>query len=132
MNILFIILLGVLVNQDNSPLNTFKWKNRILIIQQQEEFFQTMKTKVKELKDRDMIIIHIQDDHLYSFPQSLNLDSKEVTNYFGFEKNNSYVILIGKDGGIKLNKASTSCNEIFDLIDSMPMRQSEMRKKSGK
>ena len=36
------------------------------------------------------------------------------------------LILIGKDGGIKLNSRKTSLEEIFSLIDTMPMRQEEM------
>lgn len=38
------------------------------------------------------------------------------------------VILIGKDGGTKLAQTTVlSSTELFELIDSMPMRQSEMR-----
>ena len=36
------------------------------------------------------------------------------------------LILIGKDGGIKLNSRKISLEEIFSLIDTMPMRQEEM------
>ena len=36
------------------------------------------------------------------------------------------LILIGKDGWIKLNTRKTSLEEIFSLIDTMPMRQEEM------
>ena len=36
------------------------------------------------------------------------------------------LILIGKDGWIKLNTRKTSLEEIFSLIDRMPMRQEEM------
>ena len=36
------------------------------------------------------------------------------------------LILIGKDGGIKLNKRKISLEEIFSLIDTMQMRQEEM------
>ena len=35
------------------------------------------------------------------------------------------LILIGKDGWIKLNTRKTSLEEIFSLIDTMPMRQEE-------
>ena len=36
------------------------------------------------------------------------------------------LILIGKDGRIKLNSKKISLEEIFALIDTMPMRQEEM------
>jgi hypothetical protein len=91
-----------------------------------------MKLKAKELNDRDMIMIHIQNDQLSSFPRTLQIDLKKISEYYDLKNDDPRVILIGKDGGIKLNKSSVMHNQIFDLIDSMPMRQSEMRKKSEK
>jgi len=41
------------------------------------------------------------------------------------------VLLVDKDGGIKLNRQNeTRLEDIFTLIDAMPMRQEEMRQKS--
>ncbi len=41
-------------------------------------------------------------------------------------------ILIGKDGGEKLRRKShVSLNELYQLIDSMPMRKIEMKKGKG-
>ena len=41
------------------------------------------------------------------------------------------VILVGKDGGVKLERQDrTSLEEIFALIDSMPMLQQEMRREN--
>jgi hypothetical protein len=38
------------------------------------------------------------------------------------------IILIGKDGGVKLrSKTPISLEELFSLIDAMPMRRQEMR-----
>ncbi len=38
------------------------------------------------------------------------------------------VLLIGKDGGIKMRSATpVAAEDILSLIDSMPMRQQEMR-----
>jgi putative N-acetylmannosamine-6-phosphate epimerase len=57
----------------------------------------------------------------------INPESKEMQklrNETGFE-----VILIGKDGGVKKRKTELmTTEELFAIIDSMPMRQSEMRK----
>ena len=40
------------------------------------------------------------------------------------------LILLGKDGGIKLKRNDrVKLDEIFALIDSMPMRKDEMRQK---
>jgi hypothetical protein len=43
------------------------------------------------------------------------------------------VILIGKDGGEKLSREEgTTLGEIFGLIDTMPMRRREMRRKTDR
>jgi len=42
----------------------------------------------------------------------------------------SQVRLIGKDGGSKYQSDSLDLAQIFALIDSMPMRQQEMRKQT--
>ena len=40
------------------------------------------------------------------------------------------VVLVGKDGGIKLSsRQAVSAGRLFGLIDSMPMRQDEMRRR---
>jgi hypothetical protein len=40
------------------------------------------------------------------------------------------VVLVGKDGGVKLKRnVKVRLEEVFTLIDSMPMRQDEMRQK---
>lgn len=43
------------------------------------------------------------------------------------------VMLIGKDGGIKLSQTSPVTNtELFELIDAMPMRRQEMRERADR
>ncbi|MEO0728414.1 MAG: DUF4174 domain-containing protein, partial [Bacteroidota bacterium] len=42
------------------------------------------------------------------------------------------VFLLGLDGGVKLRQqAPVSREDIFDLIDTMPIRRAEMRRKKG-
>jgi hypothetical protein len=42
------------------------------------------------------------------------------------------VILIGKDGGVKLvQEERVSLQAVFDLIDTMPMRRREMRQRGA-
>ena len=37
------------------------------------------------------------------------------------------LLLIGKDGGVKKRTSTVSLEEVFSLIDTMPMRRREMR-----
>jgi hypothetical protein len=48
---------------------------------------------------------------------------------FGISPGAFTVVLVGKDGGVKLKRADrVALGDIFGLIDSMPMRQHEMLK----
>lgn len=45
------------------------------------------------------------------------------------KKSDFEVILIGLDGGVKLRQTEAlETKKLFDLINSVPMRQAEMRK----
>jgi hypothetical protein len=49
-----------------------------------------------------------------------------LRNEFRVEPGATVFILIGKDGTQKLRKANASLDELFRLIDAMPMRRREM------
>ena len=62
--------------------------------------------------------------------ESLDVPSTQIFDYFKVKEDTFAVFLIGKDGGIKMRKEKVvPMEEIFRLIDSMPMRQAEMRRK---
>ena len=53
-----------------------------------------------------------------------------VRNQFDIAKSKFTLVLVGKDGGVKLRRdGHVKMADIFDLIDSMPMRQNEMRQR---
>lgn len=52
--------------------------------------------------------------------------TKEVVNLLS--EREAKVVLIGKDGGVKLVSQQLELERLFDLIDSMPMRREEMRR----
>lgn len=52
-------------------------------------------------------------------------------NYQVDPSNALTVILVGKDGGEKYRSGKlTTAQQLFDLVDAMPMRQSEMRRRN--
>ena len=61
----------------------------------------------------------------------LSAESAEMLRRrFEIEKDSFVVILIGKDGGVKMVREDRlSLQEVFDRIDSMPMRRQEMRER---
>ncbi len=88
-------------------LSIHRWKHRPLVISKDAEgLWQKQQSVLVEadLKERDIVVL--------------------------FDKSDAFkVVLYGKDGLKKLeSKTPVSQKDLNSLIDSMPMRQSEMRK----
>ena len=85
----------------------------------------------KALKNRDLIIFRVTPNAVYAADgDAVQLTSKEIFNKVNVDNNFSGVVLIGKDGGSKLKEPfQVLPRRIFDLIDQMPMRRAEIRKK---
>lgn len=132
------ILLALLTLSTSSMLAQFeqhRWEHRLILIfadntsqdiyQQQWSDLQADSTG---LADRDILIYTL-------FPQGSppKLDESlliAIQKKYNPEKRPFLCILIGKDGSIKSSKTTIyHRQEIFRLIDSMPMRQAEMRRK---
>lgn len=121
-------------------LTQFQWKNRLLFLFAQENnhpLFKDLQSQIvaqkAEVDDRDLIVFEVPAQG----PARMNtspLDRKEadsIRNHFAIPSNTFSLILVGKDGGIKLKRRDqVDLREVFELIDSMPMRQREMRQKS--
>ncbi len=62
----------------------------------------------------------------------LSAETETQFSKYSVKKTGFTMLLIGKDGGVKLtSKTFKTPQEIFSLIDGMPMRQSEMRKRGN-
>jgi hypothetical protein len=120
-------------------LSQFQWKNRLLFLlapNRNHPMFDSLHNSLSaqkaEVADRDLVIFEI----LESDPSSMN--SKYLASEAALSLRKRYkvnqdefaVLLVGKDGGIKLNRQNeTRLEDIFALIDAMPMRREEMRQK---
>ena len=121
-------------------LTHFQWKNRLLLLfapDSSHPLFDGMRNEIlahqTAVKDRDLVIFEV----LERGPSHINqnqLDQETVDvihKRFSVPRNRFTLILVGKDGGIKLKRnEQTDLEEIFALIDSMPMRQDELRQKN--
>lgn len=99
-----------------------KIPRRLLLFGQEHPEFATQLTLLSKdsigLKDRDISIEQFSSRGLAS--TQFNINPKEFT-----------VILIGKDGSEKYRSRSPiELNKLFSIIDSMPMRKEEMKRKS--
>jgi len=69
------------------------------------------------IAERDIDIIQVKED-------------SNLLSQYGVASKQFAIILIGKDGGEKFRSLKAETTEtLFAIIDSMPMRKSEMKKK---
>ncbi|MGB5982831.1 MAG: DUF4174 domain-containing protein [Nonlabens sp.] len=122
-------------------LSEFKWENRLLVILSTESNISHGAHQLKEfdnltqeLADRKLRLLKITPDSVQTFDYSIQpiKKAKESGLWSKFASDNKEfeVMLIGLDGGIKFrSKQLVNAQDIFDRIDSMPMRKSELDKK---
>lgn len=124
----FLLFISLLAIEQRSPLWEYRWEHRIVILNAQmpdsARLLEELLGKREELKARDILVFLKNGDNLVCKNAKIS-SVKDQSNRF------SGVVLIGKDGGVKLQEDHwVEVEAIFDLIDSMPMRQSEMRRKN--
>lgn len=139
------IVLGCLcmTNINGQNLTKHHWENRVLIVKAQtlesvkyHDQIKEFRNSVNELKERKLIIYQILGEKY----RELNINQKDTSGEWKkIEKQNSQiwnekedfkVILIGLDGGVKLEKDEIlRKEELFGRIDSMPMRKKELIRK---
>lgn len=125
------------VHADDGLLERYTWQNRLLLIfapsaedsrlRQQQEI---LASNADGLLDRDLVILRLLPD---SEPRIDNqpaggVDSASIYRDFAVEPGDFRLLLVGKDGTLKLSSDSpVPTARLFGLIDSMPMRQWEMQ-----
>ena len=120
-------------------LDSLRWKNRVLVLfspSESDASFQSQKqglaSSAEEVLDRELMVLEIIEQGQSRAGNQL-LSQKSVQNIrkrFGVQRGPFQVLLIGKDGGVKLRSSEpVSMKDLFGLIDSMPMRQQEMDSK---
>ena len=121
-------------------LSQYEWKNRLVFVfaPTREEpsfhtFHESLMAREADVANRDLVVFEL----LESEPSTKDGESLDpaaarlLRERFGVADGAFSVILVGKDGGVKLDRQQqTSLEDIFALIDSMPMRQHEMRREN--
>ncbi|MCR9015360.1 DUF4174 domain-containing protein [Aquiflexum gelatinilyticum] len=122
----------ILGEKENLTLEDLRWKNRIVIYFPAKHHYPQfdLKSLEDELSERKIIFLsipeHIQSNTAVSFDKNYLNALRENLSSSIAEGN---WILIGLDGGIKLNKkGEPDWDYIFRTIDSMPMRQLEIKR----
>ena len=134
--ILGLILTAQLANGQNDMLEQYQWENRLILLfgsiseSAVEKQITELEKDTEGITDRDLLIFHIDRDEVRFIEKSDNPASSadKLRNRYNIGEQEFRYILIGKDGGVKLNKKEFVPNkDLFSVIDAMPMRQREMR-----
>ena len=132
-----------------SDLTAYRWKNRLLLVFASShtdpgyaQFDRRLSEAQAEVQDRDLVVFRIfekEPSHVQLLqPKQPNQPKQQLSpeeaetlrRRFDIEPGRFTVVLIGKDGGVKMvREHRADLEEFFARIDSMPMRQQEMRDK---
>jgi hypothetical protein len=120
--------------QQSKSLNDFRWEKRIIVVFDSPCFDQTwIKSHQKELEERKLLLVHVSEGQIQWKNLEEELAEKSFVKLSQNLKSGENWLLIGLDGGIKNQGAgAVPMESLMRQIDSMPMRQSEIRRKNGK
>ncbi|MEQ8239617.1 MAG: DUF4174 domain-containing protein [Cyclobacteriaceae bacterium] len=131
-----IIIWSLMLNFDQDGIDAYRWKNRIIIqfVEEYSVYDKKYWRKYEQpLKERDIVvfIVSLKKNQMLSLYDELeSVEAKPLIEQFDKEKV-SKMILIGKDGGQKWEGSLHENPQfIFDKIDTMPMRQSELNQRN--
>ena len=122
--ILLLSLMAIMIPKElqGIELNQYLWKNRIILTFADNEDHPDLIKLKAEMKENDCEILNRDLLHFH-----FSNDGK-IGNHTSKNDQSFRILLIGKDGGIKYeSNRSVSLIQLFELIDSMPMRQDEMQ-----
>ena len=120
-------------------LDDFRWQYRILLVfapDPEDVDYVKVMDRVRQTKrdfdDRDMLMVEVVGvtvrvaDSLDVSPPA----AEQLRVGFSVSVDDFQVLLIGKDGGVKARSGSPHVlPEIYALIDTMPMRRLEMKRR---
>ena len=122
-------------------LREVEWKNRVVLVFAPDNEKAELSRQREILKsascgigDREIVtIVAVFGERLLVDGRPLKRTAGDtLRDRYGVRTDDFRVLLIGKDGGVKLRREeSVSAEELFSRIDAMPMRRNEMRAQAG-
>ena len=134
--LLSLIFLTQFASGQNDQLQQYLWENRLILLfgsiseSKIEKQITELEKDTEGIADRDLMVFHIEGEKVRFLQQSStsSLSGNRLRNRYSIPEDECRYILIGKDGDVKLNSKDFVPNEdLFSVIDAMPMRQREMR-----
>jgi hypothetical protein len=120
-----------------ASLEDLRWKHRVILIFAREPYLSNALSNLDDLKaeieERDIAWFVLGDNTLHTnYDGKLEDQLREelMASYFTPVPTETAVRLIGKDGTLKSRSTDLDLEATFGLIDQMPMRRAEVRRKS--
>ena len=131
---------GAMAQEDANSLAGYRWQNRVVVMmaphedRKGAEQHQILSAAGDGLLDRDLVVVSITDGLVaIDGVVSQHWNVEQLVQALDLPRQEFSIVLIGKDGGVKLRSGEpVDVETLFALIDSMPMRQREMRERQGK
>ena len=134
---LFLTILMPAESPDNKveDLHPLQWEYRIILLFPEAGSVESLVGELvmheAEIEERDIAWFLFSTDGVKTnYPKPLAESfSVDISRRYDPRAGGTSILLIGKDGGIKGRYASLDFTAVFARIDSMPMRQAEMRRR---
>ena len=126
-----LLLFGM--NTQAQHIKDYRWNYRLLFLSVTEDVPVTdsaaaslYNSETDAIEERDLLVFYIREQQVYD-SKGDQYELEIPKNYYPIPGG---TVLVGKDGGVKL-KLETIADPatIFTLIDGMPMRRAEIRRK---
>jgi hypothetical protein len=125
------------LGQAPAGLAGLRWEHRVILVFAREPAASNALSNLHEfsaeIEDRDIAWFLLGDESLrtnYDGELDEKLREQLTDHYFTPAPAGTEVILIGKDGTLKKRSPDLDLEDLFGLIDQMPMRREEMRLKT--
>ncbi|MEM6724677.1 MAG: DUF4174 domain-containing protein [Bacteroidota bacterium] len=142
---ILLIMIGLLTllqstHAQTLDLSPYRWENRIIVLIAEDAQNPILRKQIKALnhlpeglKERDLIVFVLSPkESTGPEGQIPGVDYEAIVQQFKAQDKPFNFQLIGKDGGTKLRRTDyVQPEEIFAIIDAMPMRRSEMRRQKN-
>jgi len=123
-----------------TPFPDKRWQRRLFVIfapSADHEGFKQMRSQTRTPKfgprDLDLDLVEVTGDEVRVNREPMAAPTAaELRRAYDVARGTFAVRLVGKDGTVKLARSgAVPITEVYDLIDTKPMRQQEMRERSS-
>ena len=114
-------------------LEDLQWKHRIILVfgnteSSNDALTTRFQQHMEDIHERDILYFLIGENIVTNADSFLEKGyTKSLRKKYAVDEQTMSVILIGKDGGEKYRRSYLDLEEIYGVIDVMPMRMREMQ-----